>query len=393
MDLKYSSEQDLLRDSAFGYLSSVYDYHARCRIVAGKEAIDRSIWAKFAELGWLALPIPEEDEGIGGDAVDLSVVMEALGSRLVVEPFLPTVVLGAGLIDLLATGEQRAILAEVAQGTAMLALAHQERGVPFGSPRVETRAERSGEGWSIRGAKILAIGAGLADHVLVPARISGAIDDAEGVGVFVVSRGTPGLELTEYPIADGRRAADLSIDIAGLSDSALLGGCENALPALEQVIDKAIAASCAYVVGGLDMLIRLTRDYTAGRSQFGKPLGRFQVVQHRLAEMQVKRIEARAAMQLAAIRCDGPRIERIRAISAAKVKVSEAARYIAHQAVQLHGGMGLTEELSVGTYLKHVLTFERLLGDTDDHLRRYAQLLADGRIDVRRGLVNEGAEA
>ncbi|MHA3794460.1 acyl-CoA dehydrogenase family protein [Sphingomonas sp. YL-JM2C] len=387
MDIRDTAEQRLLRESARRFAANGYDFHSRQARAASPERFSRTTWTQMAELGWLGLPIAEADGGFGGSACDLAIVMEAIGSALMVEPYLPTM-MGTAAIASLGIGDQRAWLAKVATGGAILAFAHQEAD---GRPtRVRTRALRTEPGWRLNGDKRIVLGGGSADLVLVSARIAGDDDDGSGIGLFLVPADSAGLTRHSYAIADGREAAN--IDLAGvtLPADALLGGCEDAWPTIEEVMDRGITASAAAMVGAIDTMVRQTHDYVATRVQFGRPIGHFQVVQHRLAEMKVAAEEARAASALAVALLDGDTERRVRGVSAVRVKVAEAARFVTQQAVQLHGGMGLSDELGVSTYLKHALAFGLLFGTADDHVRRYATLIESGAVSLGDSLREPG---
>ena len=361
MDLDYSEEQLLLRDSAERFLGAEYDFATRQKIAATAEGWSGEIWAQFAELGWLALPLPETAGGLGGGAVELGLLMEAFGKALVLEPYLASVVLGGGAVAALGdAAQQQAVLPGVAEGAVRLAFAHDER--------QPVTAERQGHGWRIDGRKVNVLAAGAADHLVVSARIG------DGQGLFMVSAGAAGLTVEPYAILDGSRAGDIMLSGVSLGADALLGRSEDSGDAIDTVIDRAIIALASDTLGALTVLLDATVEYSKTRVQFGKPIGTFQALQHRMAEMAVLREEARAVALFAMLNADGPPVARARAASAAKVKIGRAARTIAEQAIQIHGGMGVTDELNVGAYFKRVLTFELLFGSIDRHLRRYTAL-------------------
>jgi len=369
MDLSYSEEQLMLRDSAERFLGAEYDFAARQKIAASPQGWSEAVWRQFAELGWLALPLPESAGGLGGGSVELGLLMEAFGKALVVEPYLATVVFGAGAVAALGdTAQQEAILPAVAEGHMRLALAHDEphgRGDPLA---VGTVARRQGAGWSLEGQKTNVLGAAAADHLVVSAHIG------SGLGLFLVPVGQSGVSVASYPILDGSRAGDVTLAGVSLGGDALLGGVEDAAPAISALIDRAVIALASDALGALTVLLDSTVEYSKTRVQFGQPIGRFQALQHRMAEMAVLREEAGAIALFAMMSADGPLAARARAASAAKVKIGRAARTIAEQAIQIHGGMGVTDELNIGAYFKRVLTFELLFGSFDHHLRRYAAL-------------------
>jgi alkylation response protein AidB-like acyl-CoA dehydrogenase len=375
MNLSYTDEQLLLRDSAARFLADCYDLTQRQRIVASVEGYSPEIWQQFGELGWLALTLPEFAGGLEGGPVELSLLMETFGKALVVEPFVPSIVLGARAV--LASGDglrRRALLNAVGEGTARLAFAHTERKSSYRLSSVSTTACRRPNGWRLEGRKSLVLGGAAADWLIVSARLFGELNDADGIGLFLVPRTAAGLDVTSFALTDGSRAAEVTLTTVDVPADALLGDCESALPVIEEVIDRAIAALAADAVGAMNVLLDATVAYSKERVQFGQPIGKFQAIQHRLAELTVEAEEARALALLATLRADASPAVRGRAASAAKVKVGRAARHIAEQAVQLHGAMGVTEELQIGAYFKRVLVFDLLFGSVAHHLERYAGL-------------------
>ena len=369
MDLSHSDEQRLLQESANSLLA------AR----AGK-ASAQDLWREVADLGWLGLPLPEADGGLGQSTVDVAIVAEAMGRHLVSAPYVANIVLGGGLVAALGSGDQRAkILPALAEGKLRLALAHAEEGARHNLRHVTTQAQRAGDGWTLSGRKIAVLAGGEADSLIVSARVSGGSNDAQGVGLFLVDRTAAGVALETYPTVDGGSAARVSLDGVKLGADALLGAGEDALPQIERAVDRAIAAWASELVGVMESATAATIEYTKIRVQFGKPLAVNQVLRHRMADMSIACEEARSMALRAAIYADSDdATERARAASGAWAKVSRAARFVAEQAVQLHGGMGVTNELQIGGYLKRVLALDAIAGGPDHHLRRHAALSARG---------------
>ncbi len=375
MDLNLTDEQRMLRESAERFVSETCtsDYRRR----AEHEGFSAQVWRAMAELGWLALPLPETYGGHGAGAVETGILMEAMGRGLMAEPYLATVVLGAGLVAEAGTDAQKqAILPRVASGEMRLAFAHGERASRDDIRRVGTLAVREGDGWRLDGDKIAALDAAAADEVIVSARIG---DAAGPLGVFLVTPDTPGVVVADYPRLGGGRAANIQLRNAHLPAEAHLAGVDEAMPAVEAAIDRALAALGAEAVGMMQVLLDTTLDYTKVRKQFGRPLAANQVLRHRLTDMSVQVDEARSMALRAALKADAECRERSRAASGAKAKIGRCARFVAEQAVQLHGAMGVTEELEVGLYFKRLLAFETLLGSTGHHYRRHAELSAPGR--------------
>jgi len=367
VDLRYDTEHALLRSSADKFLSERYDYRTSQKISDSAAGWDRVIWHEFADLGWLGLPFAQEDGGSGGGAVELSILMEAFGRHLVVEPYLATVVLGGGLVAALGSAaERQALLPAVIAGDCRLAFAHDDRDTP-------TEAQRRGQGYSLRGAKKLVLGGEIADTLLVSARLG------EGrIGVFVLPAGTHGLTLRGYRMVDGSRAADLDLTGAEVPASALLGGNEDAKGAVAAAIEQAIAALSADAVGAIAAMVKATVDYSKTRVQFGQPIGNFQALQHRMVRIKINEEEARAAALFATLSLDGDAHMRARAVCGAKAKIGRCARFVHQEAIQLHGAIGTTRELPLGAYARRLMAYEILFGATRDHLRRYGALISTG---------------
>jgi alkylation response protein AidB-like acyl-CoA dehydrogenase len=375
MDLSFSEEQRLLGEAASRFIAARYSFEARRAILQSTEGFSRDVWREFADLGWLGLSVPEEFGGLGAGAVETGIVMETLGRALVVEPYLATAVICSQLIAEAGLPEQKSdLLPQVAAGKALLAFAHAEPQARFVLEDVATMATRTDEGWHLSGRKDLVLGAPWADTLLVAARISGNQRDRSGIGVFVVPAASAGLTITAYQTLDGARAANLEFVDVALPADALLGGNADALPAIEKVTDNAIAAMASEAVGCMQVLLETTIAYTRQRIQFGKPLADNQVLRHRMAAMAVRIEEARASALSAVLTADADPLTRARAASSAKVKVGRAGRSVAEQAVQLHGGMGVTEELNVGAYFKRLMAIEIIFGSAEFHLQRHARL-------------------
>ena len=375
MDLTYSENQILLRDSVNRFLSD----HA----AAGAGNADApSLWPRFAELGWLAMPLPEAHGGLGEGPVETAILCEALGRHLVREPFVPRAVLGAGLLATAGTEEQQASrLPGVATGRERLALAHTEAGARNCLSHVATTARRNDNGWVLDGRKEAILGEAGANTLLVSARVAGDVRDESGIVVFLLPREAPGLRLEAQPTVDGAGAACATLSAVELSADALLGARDDAFVDLERAIEAAIVAWSWELVGIMEALLAATVAYTKQRVQFGKPLSVHQVLRHRMVDMSVACEESRStALRASLLRMHPDRAVRSRAASAAKVKVGRSARFVAEQAVQTHGGMGVTDELAVGSYLKRVIVLESLFGSPDHHLRRFAALSARARI-------------
>jgi len=369
MDFNLSHEQQLLRDGLTKFLSTRYDLEASRAAVKSGAGWQPDIWRAFAdELGILGAALPEDVGGIGGGPVEVMVIAEALGLALVVEPYVDTVVVAAGLLRRADGDVAAALLEDIVAGRAIVALAAAEAESGDRWQDAATTARRDGSDWVLDGAKIMAVGAPIATHLLVTARTD------SGISLFCVDVGTAGIELHGYRTIDDRRAADLVLTGLRLPADALLGEEGQAWPSLDRARDEGAAAVCAEAVGGMRKVLADTVEYCKQRQQFGQPIGSFQVLQHRMVDMHMELEQSVAAVYLAVLNLEAEPATRARAVSAAKATIGRAARFIGQNAVQLHGGMGMTEELAIGHYFKRLTAVQYEFGTTDHHLARYAEL-------------------
>ncbi|MGY3347444.1 MULTISPECIES: acyl-CoA dehydrogenase family protein [unclassified Bradyrhizobium] len=375
MDINLSDEQRLLRESAERFVAASYDADHRRKTAKDPLGFSPEVWKQFAELGWLALPIPEEFGGLGGGPVEIGILMDAFGRGLVSEPYIATVVLGAALIERCGgTAQKQANLPKIADGTLKLAFAHSERAARFDLAKVATSATKTAQGWHLTGSKIAVLDGHAADEIIVSAHLHDHRGPSGRIGLFMVPATAAGLAISDYQRLGGGRACNIELSDVQLPDDALLGGGANALPAIEWAVDRAMAALGAEAVGIMQTLLDTTLDYTKIRKQFGRPLSANQVIRHRLADMAIQVDEARSMALRAALKADSAPVERARAASAAKAKIGKCARFVGEQSIQLHGGMGVTEELEVGAYFKRLVAFDTLFGGSAHHYARHAQL-------------------
>ena len=375
MDLNLSDEQRLLRESAERFVAASYDADHRRKTAKDPLGFSPEVWKQFAELGWLALPIPEQFGGLGGGPVEIGILMEAFGRGLVSEPYIATVVLGAALIERCGgTAQKQANLPKIADGTLKLAFAHSERAARFDLAKIATSATKTAQGWHLAGSKIAVLDGHAADEIIVSAHLHDHRGPSGRIGLFMVPATAAGLAISDYQRLGGGRACNIELSDVQLPDDALLGGGANALPAIEWAVDRAMAALGAEAVGIMQTLLDTTLDYTKIRKQFGRPLSANQVIRHRLADMAIQVDEARSMALRAALKADSAPVERARAASAAKAKIGKCARFVGEQSIQLHGGMGVTEELEVGAYFKRLVAFDTLFGGSAHHYARHAQL-------------------
>ncbi len=374
MDFDLSEEQRLLKESVDGLLADSYDFETRKKYAREKGGWSKAQWSKFAEQGLLGLPFSEEDGGFGSGAVETMIVMEAMGRALVVEPYLATVILGGGFLRRGASSEQKAAhLPGIIDGSKTLAFAQLEKNSRYDLADVSTTAKKKGSGWIIDGEKFVVLHGDTADTLVVTARTKGGQRDKTGIGAFLVPANAKGVTVKGYPTQDSLRAADITFTNVEVGADAAIGDPENALPLIERVADDARIALCAEAVGAMEESLKTTMQYIKERKQFGVAIGTFQVLQHRGADMFVALEQARSMSYLATMAggIDNAK-ERALSVAAAKVQIGRSARYVGQQAIQLHGGVGMTMEFKIGHYFKRLTMIESLFGDADFHLRRVA---------------------
>ncbi len=373
MDFDLSEDQRLLKDSVDRLVADQYQFEQRKRYAHEPAGYSAAMWDRITEMGLLGLPFDETLGGFGGGAVETAIVMDAFGRGLVLEPYFATVILGGGLLRRTAAASVLAVLApQVVAGKLKLAFAHVERHSRYNLADVSTTAQKDGSGYRLEGAKSVVIHGDTADRIFVTARLAGERRTRDGIGLFLIDPTTQGVVRRGYPTQDGQRAAELTLTNVRVTADDLLN--DNALPLIEHVIDEAIAALCAEAVGAMQSMQDLTLEYLKTRKQFGRPIGSFQVLQHRSVDMLVAVEQARSMAMFAAVMAEEANpIERRRAISAAKVQIGRSARHVGQEAIQLHGGIGMTNEYAVGHYFKRVTMIDQLYGDADLHLAYLAE--------------------
>ncbi len=376
MDFSFSEEQQLLRDALERFVAREYAFEKRCAIVRSAEGFSREVWGQLGEMGLLGLTIPQQHDGFGGTAVDTLIAMQAIGNGLVVEPYLASAVLGAGVVARAGTDAQcERLLPAAARGEQLLTLAHSEAGARYERAHVATRARRDGGRFVLDGRKAVVPWGAQADTLVVSARTAGDVRDAEGISLFLVDRAAKGLSVRDYRTIDGQRAAELALDAVTVDADAALGPLDHALPIVERVADIGAAALCAEAVGVMETLHAQTLDYIKTRQQFGQPIGRFQVLQHRAVDMFIHLEQSRSMALLAAVKADADdAAERARTVSAAKAHLGRSGRFVSQAAIQLHGGMGVTDELPASHYAKRLTMIDFQLGDADFHVDRFIAL-------------------
>ena len=376
MDFELTDEQRLLRESVDRLLADHYGFVQRRGYLAEPEGWSTQLWSRYAEQGLLGLPFHEDYGGFGGGPIEVMLVMEAFGRVLALEPYLATVVLSGTALRLAGSeAQKRQILPRIADGSWILAFAHGERQARYDLSDVLTTAKPTARGWLLDGAKSVVVHGDSAEQLIVSARVAGERDDPDGIGLFLVDTKANGVARRSYPMRDGSRAAEISLSGVELEREAVLGEPGNAMPVIERVVEAGIAATSAEAVGAMEAMHAMTLEYLKTRRQFGRPIGQNQVLQHRAAEMLIALEQGRSMAMLATMMVEEPdRTERARNIAMAKVGVGQASRFVAQNAIQLHGGIGMTEEYAVGHYFRRCIVIEHTFGDPAYHLSR----LADG---------------
>ncbi len=379
MDFSFSEEQTLLQDTIAKYIQNEYSFETRQKIVLEERGYSSEVWKTYAELGWLGVPFSEDDGGFGGTAIEGMIMLEQFGKGLVVEPFLATVVLAGGALKIGGSRTQKdKYLNGVIDGSLQGALAYAEPQGRFNLADLTTKAEKDGNDYVINGYKAVVLNGPSADFYVVSTRTSGEQRDKQGVSLFLVEANTAGISRRDYPTVDAMRASEITFENVKVGSDALLKGNGSegeGLAIIEQVIDEGILAVGAEAVGCMEVLYKATVEYCKTREQFGQPIGKFQVLQHRMVDMFMEHEQAKSLMYMAAMRMDeGYGDQAKKAVSAFKVQVGKSGRFVGQNAVQLHGGMGMTEELNVGHYFKRLTTINTLFGNVDFHLKRFGEL-------------------
>ena len=374
MNFDYNEEQQLLADSVKRFIGKDYGFEERKKLVASASGYSDGVWGTLAEMGLLGLPVSPDYEGFGGGALDMMGVMESIGEGLVVEPFLATT-LGAQFVARGGTDTQKkAILPLVVEGKMKLAFGQTEKGARYNLAYVATKAKKSGAGYVIDGAKSVVVHGPAADKIVVSARTSGTDTDKKGISLFLVDAKAPGVTMKSYRTLDELRAADIVLKNVTVPADALLGKEGEGLALIEEVVDYGTALVCAEAVGAIKSANDATLEYLKTRKQFGVPIGAFQALQHRMVDMVISYEQAKSMACLACDKVDSEKdpVERKRLVSAAKVRVSEACRHVSQESIQLHGGMGMTEEMKVSHTFRRLTMIAQQFGDVDHHMERFA---------------------
>ncbi|MBS0363701.1 MAG: acyl-CoA dehydrogenase family protein [Proteobacteria bacterium] len=371
MDFNFTDEQSMLRDTVASWLADNYSFDQRRATLAKAPHWNPGAWKAFAEeLGILGAPFAEELGGLGGGPIENLVVMQEFGRSLVIEPYLGTVVIGGGFLKHSGHAQASDLIGKIIAGEAIFAFAYAEPQGRYNLADLKTTAKKDGGGFVLNGHKAVVIGAPYATHLIVTARTSGGQRDAEGISVFIVEKGAAGVTTRDFPTVDGFLASEVILENVKVDASALVGPADNALPLIEKVVDEAVVATCGEACGVLAKLHEGTLEYTKQRKQFGQPISAFQVLQHRMVDMFIQVEQSVSMTYMATIKLDHEG-ERTKAAAAAKVQIGRACKFVGQNAIQLHGGMGMTDEMAIGHYYKRASMIEAQFGNTDHYLARY----------------------
>jgi len=374
MDFSFTEEQTLLRNTVQSLLQDKYDFETRRKVAKSADGWRPEMWAQFAELGLLAAPFSEEMGGLGGGPIENMIVMEEFGRHLVVEPYVETVVIAGGFLrEGGSAAQQEAHIPGIVGGETVWAFAYAEPQGRYNLADLTTTAKKDGSGYTINGYKAVVLAAPWAQKLIVTARTSGGQRDRDGVSVFIVDKSAAGVSTRDYPTVDGRRASEITFENVKVDADALIGEEGKGLPLVEKITDQAIAALSAEATGCMKELNTATVEYCKTRKQFGVPIGKFQVLQHRMVDMFMAYEQSVSMTYMVNLKLEEDDAERTKAAAGAKVQIGKAGRFVGQEAVQLHGGMGMTDELNVGHYFKRLTMIDTQFGNVDYQLKRYSE--------------------
>ena len=375
MDFTFNEEQTMIQDQVEQFIQKEYDWETRQELSNSDLGFGTHNWKTFAELGWLGIAVSEKNGGFGGSSIETMLIMEEFGKGLVVEPFLETVVMSAGILDRHGTDEQKnQVLNSVINGEMHLALAYAEPQSRFNLSDVVSEAKEDGDNFVINGFKSVVMNGPSANKIIISARTSGTQLEDKGISLFLVDSDIEGLTKSDYKTVDGRKASDINLENVIVSNSCLIGSLNAGFDILDEAIDRSILAISAEAVGAMEILYKTTVEYTKTREQFGTPIGKFQVLQHRMVDMFMEYEQCKSLLYMATMKNEESAPDAKKAISGLKYQVGKAGKFVGQQSVQLHGGMGVTDELNVGHYFKRLTTIGTIFGNADFHLKQYTSL-------------------
>ncbi len=372
MDFSFNEEQTLLRNTIQSFIQDNYDFDKRTEIVKSEEGMKIENWKLFSDLGLLGLPFSEDDGGLGFGPVELMIVAEEFGKGLVVEPYIQTIVTCGGFLKRASEKQRHEYIPKIISGEDIWAFAYTEPQGRYNLNDLTTKASKEGDNYILNGYKCVVSAAPWSKKLIVSARTSGDQRDEEGISLFILDKDSSGISLRDYPTVDGSRASEITLEDVKVSSENLIGEEGKASELIEQVVDESIAAVCAEAIGAMGVLNEVTVEYCKTRKQFGQPIGKFQVLQHRMVDMFMEYEQSVSMTYMVNLKLHEEYSERRKAASGAKVQICKAAKFIGQSAIQLHGGMGMTDELNVGHYFKRLSMIESLFGNIDHHLKKYA---------------------
>ena len=372
MDFSFNEEQTLLRNTIQSFIQDNYDFDKRTEIVKSEEGMKIENWKLFSDLGLLGLPFSEDDGGLGFGPVELMIVAEEFGKGLVVEPYIQTIVTCGGFLKRASEKQRHEYIPKIISGEDIWAFAYAEPQGRYNLNDLTTKASKEGDNYILNGYKCVVSAAPWSKKLIVSARTSGDQRDEEGISLFILDKDSSGISLRDYPTVDGSRASEITLEDVKVSSENLIGEEGKASKLIEQVVDESIAAVCAEAIGAMGVLNEVTVEYCKTRKQFGQPIGKFQVLQHRMVDMFMQYEQSVSMTYMVNLKLHEEYSERRKAASGAKVQICKAAKFIGQSAIQLHGGMGMTDELNVGHYFKRLSMIESLFGNIDHHLKKYA---------------------
>ncbi len=372
MDFSFNEEQTLLRNTIQSFIQDNYDFDKRTEIVKSEEGMKIENWKLFSDLGLLGIPFSEDDGGLGFGPVELMIVAEEFGKGLVVEPYIQTIVTCGGFLKRASEKQRHTYIPKIISGEDIWAFAYAEPQGRYNLNDLTTKASKEGDNYILNGYKCVVSAAPWSKKLIVSARTSGDQRDEEGISLFILDKDSSGISLRDYPTVDGSRASEITLEDVKVSSDNLIGEEGKASKLIEQVVDESIAAVCAEAIGAMGVLNEATVEYCKTRKQFGQPIGKFQVLQHRMVDMFMQYEQSVSMTYMVNLKLHEEYSERRKAASGAKVQICKAAKFIGQSAIQLHGGMGMTDELNVGHYFKRLSMIESLFGNIDHHLKKYA---------------------
>ena len=375
MDFNFNEEQSLIQGQVSQFIQRDYDWEKRQELSNSERGFSDENWKQFGELGWLGISISEASGGFGGSSLDTMIIMEEFGKGLVVEPFLETIVLSASIVDEAGSQQQKdEVLNKVIEGSLHLATAFSEPQSRFNLEDVVTTGTKQDDSYVINGFKSVVMNGPAADKFIISVRTSGSQSDNEGITLFLVDSDQKGVSKRDYSTVDGRKACELTLEDVLVPSDAIIGKEGNGLGLLKESINKGILAVSAEAVGAMEVLYKTTVEYTKTREQFGQAIGKFQVLQHRMVDMFMEYEQAKSLLYMATIKHSEGAIDADKAIAGLKYHIGKAGKFVGQQSVQLHGGMGVTDELNVGHYFKRLTTIGTIFGNSDYHLTKYSKL-------------------